>query len=68
MRPTAISEFRKARTNTYQIGGGVIYDVDSRPPGDGRHRLDQVTFTERQVNIDYAFDQLAAARRHLRHR
>lgn len=54
-RPDGFQRFRKARTNTYQIGGGVIYEpsVDLKLTGDIAY-TDSV-FRNHEVNIDYDF-------------
>lgn len=52
--PDGFDEFRDARTNTYQIAGGVVFT-----PGPLRVVADiaytDSTFTEKQANVDYAF-------------
>ncbi|HEY0148778.1 MAG TPA: TonB-dependent receptor [Allosphingosinicella sp.] len=52
--PDGFQEFRNADTDTYQIGGGVIFDVtdDLRLTGDIAYTSS--VYDERQVNIDYA--------------
>ena len=45
------NEFNKTRTNTYQVGGGVIYDFDQfRVSGDIAYTDSR--FTVRQINLD----------------
>jgi iron complex outermembrane recepter protein len=52
--PDGYDEFRKARTDTYQIAGGAVWSSDSlRISGDVAYT--DSTYTERQANIDYAF-------------
>lgn len=52
--PDGFDEFRKARTNTYQLAGGGIWS-----PGQFKLSADiaytDSSYTEKQVNIDYAF-------------
>ena len=52
--PDGFQEFRKTRTNTWQVGGGAIYDVtpDLRMSAD--IAWTDSTFKEHQVNVDYA--------------
>ncbi len=52
--PDGFQVFRKARTNTYQLGGGVIYDVTSDLRLTGDIAYTSSTYREDQVNIDYA--------------
>ncbi|HVF82733.1 MAG TPA: TonB-dependent receptor [Sphingomicrobium sp.] len=53
--PDGFQEFRKARTNTYQVGGGVIYDMTSALRLSADLAYTDSTYKEHQVNIDYAF-------------
>ncbi|WP_310469173.1 TonB-dependent receptor [Sphingomonas sp.] len=52
--PDGFQEFRKSRTNTFQVGGGVIYDVTSDLRFSSDIAMTKSTFKEHQVNIDYA--------------
>lgn len=45
------NEFRKIRTKTYQVGGGVVYDVDPLRVSADLAYTDSV-FTDRQINLD----------------
>ncbi|HEX9946346.1 MAG TPA: TonB-dependent receptor [Allosphingosinicella sp.] len=52
--PDGFQEFRNADTDTYQIGGGVIYDVTRDLKLSGDIAWTSSVYDERQVNIDYA--------------
>jgi TonB-dependent receptor len=52
--PDGFQEFRRSRTNTYQIGGGMIYDLTSALRLSADVAYTNSTFRERQVNVDYA--------------
>lgn len=52
--PDGYQEFRNARTDTYQIGGGVIFDVTSDLRLSGDLAWTSSVYDERQVNVDYA--------------
>ena len=54
--PDGFQEFRDARTDTYQIGGGVIFDVTSDLRLSGDIAWTSSVYDERQVNIDYALN------------
>jgi iron complex outermembrane recepter protein len=52
--PDGFDEFRKAKTDTYQIAGGAIWTSGGlRVAADVAYT--DSTYTERQANIDYAF-------------
>jgi TonB-dependent receptor len=52
--PDGFQEFRKSRTDTYQIGGGLIYDVTSSIRFSGDVAYTDSVFKEHQINVDYA--------------
>jgi TonB-dependent receptor len=52
--PDGYQEFRNADTDTYQVGGGVIYDVTRDLKLSGDIAWTRSIYDERQVNIDYA--------------
>ncbi|HEX8307871.1 MAG TPA: TonB-dependent receptor, partial [Allosphingosinicella sp.] len=52
--PDGFQEFRRSRTNTYQIGGGMIYDLTSALRLSADVAYTNSKFKERQVNVDYA--------------
>jgi TonB-dependent receptor len=54
--PDGFQEFRNADTDTYQIGGGVIFDVTKDLRLSGDIAWTESIYDERQVNIDYALN------------
>jgi len=52
--PDGFQEFRRTRTNTYQIGAGATYDVTSSIRVSGDVAWTDSVFKEHQINVDYA--------------
>ena len=52
--PDGFIEYRDARTNTYQVGGGAIYDISSQLRLSGDIAYTHSKYQEHQANIDYA--------------
>lgn len=53
--PDGFDEFSRARTDTYQIAGGAIWTADRLKLSADVAYTDS-TYTQRQANIDYAFN------------
>lgn len=54
--PDGFQEFRRSRTNTYQIGAGAIWDVTSAIRVSGDVAWTDSVFKEHQINVDYALN------------